>query len=260
MLMVVDVGNTSTVIGVYRKDNLVGHWRMATGIHRTADEYAILIRAFLSLESLEFQTIDAAIISCVVPPVQPFLEEMFTHRLNVKPLFVEPGIKTGISIMIENPKEVGADRIVNAVAAFERYRQDCIIIDFGTATTFDVISRKAEYLGGIIFPGITISAEALFTRTAKLPRIEVIRPVAVIGRNTTQSIQSGIFYGYCELVDGLIRRIKAELQGPTRVLATGGYADLLGLETTSIDEIDPMLTLEGLRLIYEKNIEPTIAH
>lgn len=253
MLMVVDVGNTSTEFGVYNGKDLVGDWRMATGVHRTADEYAILIRAFLGLEGIKLQSLTAAIVSCVVPPVLPFIGEMFVRRLNVKPLFVEPGIKTGISILIENPKEVGADRIVNAVAAYERFKQDCIIIDFGTATTFDVVSGRGEYLGGLIFPGITISAEALFTRTAKLPQIEVIRPETVIGRNTIQSIQSGIYYGYSDMVDGLIRRIKATMTGPVRVLATGGYASLIGEETTGIDEIIPMLTLEGLRIIYEKN-------
>lgn len=254
MLMVVDVGNTSTAIGVFNQTDLIGNWRITTSLHRTSDEYAIMIRTLLKMESLDFTAINAAIISCVVPPVQPYMEQMFTDRLNVKPLLVEPGIKTGISVVIENPKEVGADRIVNAVAVFERYKENCIVIDFGTATTFDTISCRGEYLGGLIFPGITISAEALFLRAAKLPRIEIIRPAQVIGKNTIQSIQSGIFFGYCEMVDGIIRRVKEVLPSPVRVIATGGYADLLGKETKSIDEIIPLLTLEGLRLIFEKNV------
>ncbi|MBN2382781.1 type III pantothenate kinase [bacterium] len=253
MLLVVDVGNTNTVLGVYRADKLLGQWRLTTAIHRTADEYAILFDALLRMKRIERSEIKAAIISCVVPPILPFLEELFSKEFAVKPLLVGPGIKTGIAIMIENPKEVGADRIVNAVAAYEMFRQQCIIIDFGTATTFDVVSDKAEYLGGLIFPGITISAEALFLRAAKLPRIEITRPPAIIGKNTIHSIQSGIYYGYCEMVDGLIGRIRATLPGKTRVIATGGYADLLGKEAQSIDDIVPQLTLEGLRIIYSMN-------
>lgn len=253
MLMVVDVGNTNTVIGIYSEKELLGHWRITTSIHRTADEYAVFIRALLQMRNIEFTDIKSVIISCVVPPLLPFIEAMFRQSLQLEPLIVGPGIKTGISIVIENPKEVGADRIVNAVAAYEEYRDQSIIIDFGTATTFDVVSRKGEYIGGLIFPGITISAEALFQRAAKLPRIEIKRPESVIGKNTIQSIQSGIFYGYCELVDGIINRIKADLTGPVIVLATGGYADLLGQETKGIDKVIPFLTLEGLRLIYEKN-------
>jgi len=253
MLAVVDVGNTNTVVGIYKDRTLIGQWRLTTVVHRTSDEYSILFEGLLRLKGIAPKDITEAIISCVVPPILPFLEELFRKSYHITPLVVGPGIKTGISILIENPKEVGADRIVNAVAAFEMFNQQCIIIDFGTATTFDIVSAKAEYLGGLIFPGITISAEALFLRTAKLPSIEIIRPASIIGKNTIHSIQSGIYYGYCELVDGLITRIRSSLPGTTRVVATGGYADLLGQDAKSIDDIVPLLTLEGLRLIFEKN-------
>jgi len=253
MLLVLDVGNTNSAIGVYDNNELIGHWRLTTRIHRTADEFAVLLDSLLRMQKLSLDSIQDVIISCVVPPILPFIEEMFTAKLNLKPLIVGPGIKTGISIKIENPKEVGADRIVNAVAALEMFNEQSIVIDFGTATTFDVVSKKGEYLGGLIFPGITISAEALYSHAAKLPRIEIVQPSAVIGKNTIQSIQSGIFYGYCELVDGLIKRIKNSLTGNTRVIASGGYAKLLGKESSGIDEIVPLLTLEGLRIIYEKN-------
>lgn len=253
MLIVVDVGNTNMVVGIYKDTELIGQWRLTTVIHRTSDEYAILLDSLLRMKNIETNDITTAIISCVVPPITPFLEDLFINSFGVKPVIVGPGIKTGISIQIENPKEVGADRIVNAVAAFELFKQQCIVIDFGTATTFDVISNNAEYLGGLIFPGITISAEALFRRAAKLPHIEIVRPPSIIGKNTINSIQSGLYYGYCELVDGLITRIKKSLKGETYVVATGGYADLVGKEAKSIDNIIPQLTLEGLRIVFEKN-------
>lgn len=255
MLMVVDVGNTNTVIGVYDLDILLGHWRVTTGLDRTSDEYAILFRSLLQGNQIEKKTIKSAIISCVVPSVLPFLDEMFNNLFQIRPLIVSPGIKTGISILIENPKEAGADRIVNAVAAYEKTKRQCIIIDFGTATTFDVVSGAAEYLGGIICPGITISAEALFKHAAKLPQIEIKKPPTVIGRNTINGIQSGIYYGYCDMVDGLIRRIKEDLNEPNiKVFATGGYAKLISNEAKEIDEVYPLLTLEGLKLIFEKNL------
>jgi len=254
MLLVMDVGNTNTVLGVYEGERLVAHWRLTTVRDRTVDEYGILARNLLSLASLDATAIDGIIIASVVPPLNGVLEAMARIYFHLKPLFVEPGIKTGMPILYDNPQEVGADRIVNGVAAYERYRTALIVVDFGTATTFDGISAKGEYLGGAIAPGLTISAEALFQRAARLPRVDIRRPPAVIGRNTTHSVQSGLFHGYLSLVQGMVTRMRSEMGGKARGIGTGGLVAPLDAELRAIlDDLDPNLTLEGLRILYERN-------
>ena len=254
MLLVMDVGNTNTVLGVYEGERLVAHWRLTTVRDRTVDEYGILARNLLSLASIDATAIDGIIIASVVPPLNGVLEAMARIYFHLKPLFVEPGIKTGMPILYDNPQEVGADRIVNGVAAYERYRTALIVVDFGTATTFDGISAKGEYLGGAIAPGLTISAEALFQRAARLPRVDIRRPPAVIGRNTTHSVQSGLFHGYLSLVQGMVTRMRSEMGGKARGIGTGGLVAPLDAELRAIlDDLDPNLTLEGLRILYERN-------
>ncbi|HYV86810.1 MAG TPA: type III pantothenate kinase [Patescibacteria group bacterium] len=255
MLLVMDVGNSNTVLGVYDQTRLVAHWRLTTVRDRTVDEYGILARNLLSLAAIEATAIDGLIIASVVPPLNSVLEAMALHYFRRKPLFVEPGVKTGMPILYDNPQEVGADRIVNGVAAFARCKSAVIVVDFGTATTFDAISGRGEYLGGAIAPGLNIAAEALFQRAARLPRVDIRKPPKVIGRNTTHSLQSGLFHGYLGLVTGIVSRMREEMEeDPVRTLGTGGLsltlqAELLGI----LDEVDPELTLEGLRLIYERN-------
>lgn len=253
MLLVIDVGNTNTVLGLYDGDDLVHDWRLRTVVDHTVDEYGMLIYNLYKNSKVSPRAIKAIIISCVVPPMLHILEPLCKKYFNIKPMIVGPGIKTGMPIYYDNPREVGADRIVNAVAAFERYKGDIIVVDFGTATTFDYVSAKGEYMGGCICPGIMISSEALFQKAAKLPRIEIIRPKTVIGKDTVSSMQAGILYGYAGLVDGLVERIKGEVKSDPKVIATGGLAKIIASETKSIHIVDDMLTLEGLRIIYRRN-------
>ncbi len=258
MLLAIDIGNTNIVTGVYREngaDGLLHHWRLSTDAHRTADEYGLLYKGLFDYNGLAFSEVRALVISSVVPPLTPALEWMADKYLHLRPLIVGPGIKTGMNILYEDPKEVGADRIVNAVAGFHKYGGPLIVVDFGTATTFDVISAEGAYLGGAICPGIGISTDALFEHAAKLSRIELARPKTVIGRTTVASMQSGIVFGYAGQVDELVRRMWKELGRKTRVVATGGYAELIAGETATIETVDPFLTLEGLRLIYLRNRE-----
>ncbi|HCW51897.1 MAG TPA: type III pantothenate kinase [Clostridiales bacterium] len=257
MLLVVDIGNTNIVAGVYRdgSDRLLFHLRLSTDPNRTADEYGLLLKGFFEHNDLSLKDVKAIVMSSVVPPLTPVMETTFEKYFRRRPLVVGPGIKTGMNILYEDPREVGADRIVNAVAAFSHYGGPLIVVDFGTATTLDAISADGAYLGGAIAPGIGISTEALFEHAAKLSRIELVRPKSVIGKTTVASMQSGIIFGVAGQVDELVRRMKKEMDGNPKVVATGGYAELIAEETSTIDVVDPLLTLEGLRLIYLKNRE-----
>lgn len=253
MLLVIDVGNTNTVLGIFDGDKLIHDWRIRTVTDHTVDEYGMLIYTLYKSSHLPSKNITDIIISCVVPPMLNILEPLCEKYFHLKPMIVGPGIKTGMPIFYDNPREVGADRIVNAVAAYEKYRRELIVVDFGTATTFDYISPRGEYMGGCIAPGIMISSEALFERAAKLPRVELVKPKAVVAKDTVSSMQAGIIYGYAGLVDGIVERIKNEVKGNPKVIATGGLARIVAPETTSIEEIDDMLTLRGLYLIYQRN-------
>lgn len=253
MLLVIDIGNTNIVFGVYRDDTLVSHWRLSTELHKTVDEYAILLNSLLYFEKIRLADIETAIISCVVPPLLASFQFMCSKYIGINPIVVEPGIKTGMSILYENPQEVGADRIVNAVAGYEKHRKALIIVDFGTATTFDYVTPRGEYAGGAIAPGIMISLEALFERASKLPRVELSKPKEVIGKNTIGAMQAGIVYGYISLVDGIVKRMKESVKADPYVIATGGLANLIYRESTSLDEVDDFLTLKGLKILYEKN-------
>jgi len=253
MLLTIDVGNTNTVLGVFRGEELIANWRLTTAREQTVDEYGVLTRNLFTLAGLNRDGITGVIISSVVPPVNWTLAEMSRVYFGKKALFVELGVKTGMAVLVDNPSEVGADRIVNGVAAFHKYGGPCIVVDFGTAITFDAISAKGEYLGGVIAPGLGIASEALFERAARLPRVEIKDPGKVIGTNTITHMQAGLYYGAIDMVDGMLERIKKELGAGVKVVATGGQARLVSKGSKHIEHTDDFLTLTGLRLIWEKN-------
>lgn len=254
MILVMDVGNTNIVLGVFDGKKLLHDWRLSTKRSATADEYGLAICNLFQHAGLDIADINGVILSSVVPPLNHVLDEMCERYLRKEPFVVGPGLKTGMNIRYENPREVGADRIVNAVAAIEQYGSPLIIVDFGTATTYDYIDEHGQYIGGAIAPGIGISTEALYQHAAKLPRIELVKPKDTIGRNTVASMQSGIIYGYVGQVDGIVKRICDEIKKRPKVIATGGYAELIASESTMIDEVSPLLTLTGLRILYERNV------
>lgn len=253
MILVMDVGNTNIVLGVYGKEQLLHHWRLETDRRKTEDEFGMQIKMLLNDAGLGFEAISGIIMSSVVPPIMFPLERMCQKYFGIKPLVVGPGVKTGLNIKYDNPREVGADRIVNAVAAIQEYGVPLIIVDFGTATTYCYIDEREQYMGGAIAPGVSISTEALYEHASKLPRIEIVRPASVIGKNTVSAMQAGIVYGYVGQAEGIIARIKAQSRSMPKVIATGGMASLIAAESSSVDHVDPFLTLKGLYLIYKRN-------
>lgn len=254
MLLAIDIGNTNIVLGLLEGDKLVQHWRLATHRQYTSDECAATLRALFELAGIERGAVSHAIISCVVPPLLPIFERTCEKSFGVSPLVVGPGIRTGMPISVDNPPEVGADRIVNAVAACDKVGAPVIAIDFGTAITFDCVSAAGEFVGGLILPGLLVSLDALIDRASKLASVELVKPPSVIGRNTVHMLQSGMLYGYAGLVDRTVERIRAELGSEARVLATGGLAHLIAAETESIERVEPFLTLDGLRILFERNV------
>jgi len=256
VLLTVDVGNTNTVLGLHEGADLKVHWRLTTRREQTADEYGILVRNLFAVSGFAPEAVEGVALASVVPPLTPVLVALARQYLGHDPLVVEPGVRTGMPILYEPPGDVGADRIVNGVAAFAAYGGPVIVVDFGTATTFDVVTKKGEYVGGVICPGVGISADALFQRAARLPRVDLRNPGKVIGRSTVGSIQSGLYFGYAAMCEGIIGRIRAELAEPARVVATGGLAQSLASDIPSIEAVDPVLTLTGLRLIWERNRKP----
>ncbi len=257
MLLAIDIGNTNTVLGLFKDEKLAYDWRIRTEVNTTIDEYAITLRSLFAVDDLPLDSVSDVIISCVVPPALNPVERFCERYFHKMPLVVGPGIKTGMPIFYDNPKEVGADRIVNAIAAYDLRRKATIVVDFGTATTFDYISERGEYMGGVISPGITISCEALFQKASKLPRVEIFaRPLSVLAKNTIASMNAGIVYGYAGLVEGIIARMKKEVNRDVYVIATGGLATLIASECSLIDTVDEYLTLNGLKLIFDRNRKP----
>jgi type III pantothenate kinase len=253
LLLTIDVGNTNTVLGLHEGAALLKHWRLTTRREQTVDEYGVLVRNLFTAAGVDPSRIFGIALASVVPPLTSVVVGLCRQYLGHEPLVVEPGVSTGMPILYEPPGDVGADRIVNGVAAFASHGGPVIVVDFGTATTFDVVTQKGEYLGGVICPGVGISADALFQRAARLPRVEIRNPGKVVGRSTVASIQSGLYFGYCSLVEGIVQRIQAELDEPVRVVATGGLAESLAGDIPSIETVEPVLTLTGLRLIWERN-------
>jgi len=253
MLLAIDIGNTNTVLGLYHKDKLIHHWRLETKKERTADEWGVFLKELFQFESKKLEEISGVAISCVVPQMQRAISEMCRKYIKKEPVIIGPQIKIDMPISTDNPREVGADRIVNAVAAFHRYKTDLIIVDFGTATTFDYVSNEGEYEGGLIVPGVGISLDALCRHGAQLPRVEIARPKHVIGKNTVECMQAGIYFGYAGLVDSVIEKMEAEIGRKAKVIGTGGLASLIAAESKRLTEIDEFITLEGLKMIFEWN-------